>query len=212
MINYYHRLQPDIAATLAPLYASLKDKLKDLNTTLLCDVRTGRPRLWIPAPMYRRMFDFIHSLSHPSRRSTAQLLKTKFLWHSITKEGKDWVRACTSCHTSKVHRHNDSEVGTSLQPQRRFAHIHINVTSAFDPAANEMVEHFHHSLKAALMYRFKDSNWFTNLHWVLLKLRTTPKDAMDVSAAEVVYCDQLVFPAKFFHSEPPPTISNAYII
>ncbi|XP_068215863.1 uncharacterized protein [Palaemon carinicauda] len=77
--------------------------------------------------MHRQVFDFIHSLSHLSRRSTSLLLKTKFIWHSITKDVKDWFHACTSCKTSKVHRHMDSGVGTFLQPQRRFAHIHFDI-------------------------------------------------------------------------------------
>ncbi|XP_068235751.1 uncharacterized protein [Palaemon carinicauda] len=61
-----------------------------------------------------------------------------------------------------------------------------------------MVEHFHRTFKAPLMSRCKDSNWFTQLPWVLLELRTTPKDTLDVLAAEIVQGNLLVFPGEFF--------------
>ncbi|XP_068229437.1 uncharacterized protein [Palaemon carinicauda] len=81
--------------------------LDDSNANPLCDVSTGRPRPWIHTPVRRQVFDFIHGLSHPSCCSTAQRLKTKFIWHGISKDAKDGVRASTSCQTSKVHRHTD---------------------------------------------------------------------------------------------------------
>ncbi|XP_068204280.1 uncharacterized protein [Palaemon carinicauda] len=67
-------------------------------------------------------------------------------------------------------------------------------TTAHNPAHNRVVERFHRTLKAALMSFCKDSNWFTQLSWFLLGLRTTPKDTLDISAAK------LVVPAKFFPS------------
>ncbi|XP_068247829.1 uncharacterized protein [Palaemon carinicauda] len=71
--------------------------------------------------------------------------------------------------------------------------------TAYNPAANGKVENFHHTLKAALMSRCKDSNWFTQVPWVLLGLRIT-NDTLDVSAAEMVYGDPLAVPAEFFPS------------
>ncbi|XP_068228065.1 uncharacterized protein [Palaemon carinicauda] len=172
------------------------------------------------APLRQQIFDFIPGLSRPSRCSTAQLLKTMFIWHDITKDTKGLVHACTSCQTSKF-------IDTCIQ--QRYAHIHVDVlnplptsqghrylftvidcsirqseaipmltampasftstlllgwiTTAYNPDANGMVEHFHHILKAALMSLCKDSNWFTQLPWVLLGLRTTSKDPLDILAA-----------------------------
>ncbi|XP_068207469.1 uncharacterized protein [Palaemon carinicauda] len=85
------------------------------------------PIPWIPGPMCRQVFDIIHGLSHPLRRSTAQLVKPKFIWQGITKDAKDWVHAFTSGKTLKIHRHADSGVGTFPKPQRCFAHIHVDV-------------------------------------------------------------------------------------
>ncbi|XP_068247717.1 uncharacterized protein [Palaemon carinicauda] len=101
--------------------------LNESNATLLCDVSTGRPKPWILVRMFREMFDFIHGLSNPLRRFTAQLLKTKFIWHGITKNSKHWGHTGTSSQTSKVHQQRDSGVGTFHQPQHCFAHLHVAV-------------------------------------------------------------------------------------
>ncbi|XP_068250719.1 uncharacterized protein [Palaemon carinicauda] len=76
--------------------------------------------------------------------------------------------------------------------------ITLHRTSAFNPAPNGMVGCFHPTLKAALISCCKDFNLFTPLPWVFLGLRTTPKDSLDLSAAEMVHGDPLVIPAKIF--------------
>ncbi|XP_068210318.1 uncharacterized protein [Palaemon carinicauda] len=58
--------------------------------------------------------------------------------------------------------------------------ITLGQTTAYNPTANGMDEPFHSTLKADLMSRCKDSNWFTKFSWALLGLMTTPKDALDV--------------------------------
>ncbi|XP_068232037.1 uncharacterized protein [Palaemon carinicauda] len=76
--------------------------------------------------------------------------------------------------------------------------ITLHQTTAYRPAANGVVERFHRILKAALMSRYKDSYWFIQLLWVLLGLKTTPKDTLYVSPAKMVHGNPLVIPAKFF--------------
>ncbi|XP_068236955.1 uncharacterized protein [Palaemon carinicauda] len=153
------------------------------NTTLLCDVSTGRQRLWIPTLMRRQVFDFSHCLSHPTRRSTefdmallrmlkigsmpVLLAKLVSLIFKLTK-GKTFT----------------SQLWTSLA---NLLGITLHQETAYNLAINGMVERFHRTLKAVLMSRCKDSNWFTYFPWVLLGLRATPKHALDVSAAEMVF-------------------------
>ena len=79
----------------------------------------------------------------------------------------------------------------------------LHSTTAYNPAANRMVERSHRSLKAALMARCVDENWKSQLPWVLLGLRTAPKANGEVSPAERVYGETLVVPGEFF-----PTDSN----
>ena len=74
--------------------------------------------------------------------------------------------------------------------------INHSMTTAFHPQANGMVERFHRSLKNALRARCNGSNWSGHLPWVLLGLRTVPKDC-GISCAEMVYGTPLVLPGEF---------------
>ncbi|XP_068250589.1 uncharacterized protein [Palaemon carinicauda] len=78
--------------------------------------------------------------------------------------------------------------------------IALHQIIAYNPAANGMGEHFYHTLKAAVMSHCNDSNWFTQLSWVLLGWKATLWDGLDVLAAEMVYCDLLVISAEFLPS------------
>ncbi|XP_068203592.1 uncharacterized protein [Palaemon carinicauda] len=81
----------------------------------------------------------------------------------------------------------------------------LHQTTAYNCADDGMVERFYPTFKATLMSHCKDSNWFTRLPWVLLGLRTTPKDTLHVSEAEIVHGESLVVQAEFF---PSATSSN----
>ena len=249
------------------------------GTAILCDTSTGRPRPWIPEKFRRHVFDTVHGLSHPSRRSTAKLLREKYVWDSISKDAKKWARACLACQRSKIHRHTESGIGEFQQPSRRFGHIHVDIvgplppsqgfkylftmidrstrwpeavpmsdattescvnalithwiakfglpdlvtsdrgtvftsnlwksitdalglrtqtTTSYNPEANGMVERFHRTLKAALMARCNTPRWCQELPWVLLGLRTTPKESDDIAAAEKVYGENITVPSDFF--------------
>ena len=256
---------------------------------ILCDVSIGHPRPWIPEKFRRQVFDAVHGLAHPSRRSTAKLMKEKFIWDSISRDAKNWTRACLSCQRSKIHRHTETGVGSFPQPNRRFGHIHVDIvgplppsqtfkylftivdrstrwpeaipminastescvsalishwiarfglpdlitsdrgavftsnlwtsiaktlglqtqtTTSYNPEANGMVERLHRTLKAALMARCNSSRWSFELPWVLLGLRTSPKEGDDIAAAEKVYGDNLTVPADFFPTGSEPNIRD----
>ena len=92
-----------------------------------------------------------------------------------------------------------SELWSSLA---RLMGTNLHSTTAYNPAANGMVERCHRSLKAALMARCSDENWIHQLPWVLLGLRTAPKANGDASPAEKVYGETLAVPGEFFPSDP----------
>ncbi|ROT85274.1 hypothetical protein C7M84_018261 [Penaeus vannamei] len=256
--------------------------------TILCDVSTGRPRPLIPKSFRRKIFNLIHGLSHPSGRTTARLMKDKFIWHGMNKDIKQWARCCVACQMSKVSRHTESGTGEFRQPMRRFGHLHVDVvgplppsdgaqylftaterstrwpeaipmqhttardcaeallhgwisrfgvpdditsdrgpaftsqlwtslgelmgstihhTTSYNPEANGMVERFHRTLKAALMARCTKSDWKAQLPWVLLGIRTSPKEGLQVSPAEMVFGEALTVPGEFFPSLDTPTDS-----
>lgn len=75
-------------------------------------------------------------------------------------------------------------------------------TTAYNPAANGLVERNHRTLKQALIARCDNSEWFYNLPWVLLGLRTTPKEGLNASPAEMVYGETIAVPGEFFPPSP----------
>ncbi|KFD46801.1 hypothetical protein M513_12329 [Trichuris suis] len=80
-------------------------------------------------------------------------------------------------------------------------------TTAFHPQSNGLVERFHRPLKAALKAH-RTTKWTEVLPMVLLGLRTAPKAAINVSAAELVYRTTLRLPTEFFQqatNEEDPT-------
>ena len=54
--------------------------------------------------------------------------------------------------------------------------VKLHRTTAFHPQANGLCERFHRSMKAALRAGLTDGNWLDRLPWVMLGLRTAPKE------------------------------------
>ena len=53
-----------------------------------------------------------------------------------------------------------------------FLGIRLSATTAYHPQANGLVERMHRRLKEALKARLTSPNWYDQLPWVLLGLRT----------------------------------------
>ncbi|GFS18261.1 Pol polyprotein [Elysia marginata] len=85
--------------------------------------------------------------------------------------------------------------------------IKLHRTTAYHPQSNSLVEHFHRTLKAALKARLQGPNWVNKLPWVLLGLRTVPKEDLGTSAAELVFGEPLTVPEEFIDPtiKPLPT-------
>ena len=75
--------------------------------------------------------------------------------------------------------------------------IHLHHTTAYHPQSNGLVERLHRHLKASLIARLKGSTWMDELPWVLLGIRTAPKEDLGVSVAELVYGGPLTLPGEF---------------
>ena len=73
----------------------------------------------------------------------------------------------------------------------------VHHTTAYHPQANGLVERFHRSFKAALQARLTTATWVDELPWVMLGLRTVPKEDMGTSVAEMLYGTPLTVPGAF---------------
>lgn len=70
-------------------------------------------------------------------------------------------------------------------------------TTAYHPASNGMIERWHRSLKSAIMCH-SSGEWTSVLPVVLLGLRTSIKEDIRASAAEMLYGATLRLPGEFF--------------
>ena len=65
--------------------------------------------------------------------------------------------------------------------------IKRNRTTAYHPQSNGIVERFHRQLKASLKAHLNDPNWRGELLIIVLWIRTSVKEDLKCSAAELVY-------------------------
>lgn len=70
-------------------------------------------------------------------------------------------------------------------------------TTAYHPQANGIIERWHRTLKASIMCR-NNENWSTELPIILLGLRSTYKEDIDSTPAEMLYGKTLLIPGQFF--------------
>lgn len=255
----------------------------DSGASLLCDISMDRPRPLVPATWRRRVFDAIHSLSHPGVKASVKLVSAKFVWPGLRKDVKTWTATCLACQRAKVQRHVRAPLGPFPIPERRFEHVHVDLvgplppsrgfthlltmvdrttrwpeavplsattspdvarafisswvsrfgvpldmtsdrgpqftselwnavaeslgvklhrTTAYNPQANGLCERFHRTMKAALRASLVDSSWVDRLPWVLLGLRSAPKEDLNASSAQLVLGQSVRVPGEFLPSVP----------
>ena len=76
-------------------------------------------------------------------------------------------------------------------------------TTAYHPAANSMVERFHHQIKAPLKASPCSTNWMEYLPFVLLGIRASIKEDTGFSPAELLYGTTLTLPGQMVASISP---------
>ena len=69
--------------------------------TYLCQKLAGRLRVIVPTNFRKKVFDAVHSITHPGVRASRILLAKDFIWTSMNKDVADFVRSCQSCQKNK---------------------------------------------------------------------------------------------------------------
>ena len=84
-------------------------------------------------------------------------------------------------------------------------------TTSYNPKANGLVERFHRVLKASLKSQSELHNWYSNLGWVLLGIRSTIRENNDFSAAEMIYGTPLRLPGEYFADKATEPSASKYV-
>ena len=96
--------------------------------SLYVDISNGPARPFVPFSWRRRVFDAIHGLGHPGIERTREMIRQKFVWPSLRADVSKWARECLHCQRAKVRRHTVPEIGEFIVPNKRFAHLHADLT------------------------------------------------------------------------------------
>ena len=86
--------------------------------------------------------------------------------------------------------------------------MQIHCAAALNPQGNRLKGRFHRTMKASLKARLTGPNWVQELPWVLLSIRTTPKDDLKSSSAELVYGKSLTVPGSFVTANTVSTMDS----
>ena len=84
-------------------------------------------------------------------------------------------------------------------------------TTSYNPKANGLVERFHRVLKASLKSQSELHNWYSNLGWVLLGIRSTIRENNDFSAADMIYGTPLRLPGEYFADKATEPSASKYV-
>ncbi|XP_069769406.1 uncharacterized protein [Narcine bancroftii] len=106
---------------------------------------------------------------------------------------------CSFQHAGAYYERQGIQFTSALWSQlARLLGVTLYHTTAYLPQSKGLVERFHHHLKSALMASLSGPDWEDELPWVLLGIRTVPKEDLQSLSAEMVYGTPLSMPGEFF--------------
>lgn len=84
-------------------------------------------------------------------------------------------------------------------------------TTAYHPQANGLIERWHRTLKSAILCH-NTEKWTTHLPTILLGLRSTYKEDLNATPAELVFGTTLRIPGEFFDEQPSKKTATQTVI
>ena len=104
------------------------------ESTIVCDVSTGRPRPYIPTSLRKEIFEISHNISHPLIKSTSQMIASKYVWENMWTNIKKWTKECGKCQTFKISKHTDGGIQPYDTPLTRLADLHLAIVGPLPPS------------------------------------------------------------------------------
>lgn len=83
-------------------------------------------------------------------------------------------------------------------------------TTAYHPQANGMIERFHRTLKAAIKCK-NNVDWSHEIPLIMLGIRSTIKEDINATPAEMLYGKTLRLPPDFFIETQPPNNEHEFV-
>ncbi|XP_034254601.1 uncharacterized protein LOC117653207 [Thrips palmi] len=132
----------------------------------------------------------------PLQKADSEAVTAAFLLHWVARFGAPQHLTCDRGSQFQSHL---------FKATLRLLGTQQHSTTAYHPQASGMLERWHRPLKAALMCH-EDASWATSLPWVLLGLRSSLKDDLGASTADLVYGEPLRLPGALLTNTagPPP--------
>ena len=112
--------------------------LKDIpltmsDSTIVCNVSVYVPRPYLQPTFGGTVYDSLHSLLHPSIRSTQRLVTARFVCPSINSDVRNWASTCLQCERPKIQWHPVTPFSTVATPDAPFYHIHLDNVGPLPP-------------------------------------------------------------------------------
>lgn len=105
--------------------------MPDIDSPIYCDISTDFVRPYVPLQLRKRIFQSLHSVSHPGPKATSKLVSQRYVWPNISKDCRRWARACIECQRSKITRHVSAPIQDFQGRSGRFEHIHVDIIGPF---------------------------------------------------------------------------------
>lgn len=97
------------------------------NTAVYCEPGSGTLRPFIPEVLQKRVFKLFHDPAHPSAKVNDRVIRKRYVWPCMSRDIRDWCKACIDCQRSKVSRHTIVNPAQFVAPESRFKHIHMDI-------------------------------------------------------------------------------------
>ena len=102
--------------------------------TILCDVKTGHSKPYIPSLLRKKLFTHLHNLSNPGHRATTKLISNRFVWPNMHTDIKKKLDSNLLELSEEQNRHTKSPPGQFKKPDGRFINLHIDIVGPLPPA------------------------------------------------------------------------------